>query len=246
MSTDPDKKGKIKSFFVLDFPDKYIDEVRFLAFATPCVTCFMENYNSSSAWGHYASSHKGICLIFDDEKEDDKINFYFKTTWGGVFCSTQKVKYQTQYPENNFFKMLGSLSLFSLDKFWLSDWEGNRSTYLKIGKNFLTDEWRRDYNKNLSEVFIIKLPDWQNENEHRIVLQKEIVAGDTPESRKFIYDFNLLKGIIFGLKAADLFKIEVIKIITKKCEELGRKDFKFYQATYNEKTGLIDKTEIRL
>ena len=100
--------------------------------------------------------------------------------------------------------------------------------------------------KDLSEVFATKIPDWEKEKEHRIVLQKEFVAGDSVESRKFVYDFELLKGIIFGLNAEDSFKVEVIQIITKKCKELGRKDFKFYQAEYNEETGLIDKIEIRL
>ncbi len=235
----------IKSFFLMDFPSKYIKEVRKILFFTPCFVCFMEDFSSPSLWGYYGGKHKGLCLIFDDKKGQNEVKFKF-TSGGVISITTQKIKYQKEYKKINFFEMMGSLPLSVIEKSWLIDWEGNKTSFLKIGDNFLTDKWRKDYNKNLSEVFATKIPDWEKEKEHRIVLQKEFVAGDSVESRKFVYDFELLKGIIFGLNAEDSFKVEVIQIITKKCKELGRKDFKFYQAEYNEETGLIDKIEIRL
>ena len=187
-----------------------------------------------------------MCLIFDNGNSDNEIHFDFQTKWGGICCSTHKVTYQTKYEDVNFFRMLGSISLFAMDKFWLSDWEGNRTEYLRIGDNYLTEEWRNEYNKTLSEAFSIKFPDWQNEKEHRIVLQKELVANDTPDSRKFVYDFKLLKGIIFGLRTDDDYKIRVMNCINKKCEECGRTDFKFYQTEYNAKTGLLNIGEVKI
>jgi len=242
---DVDENG-IKSFLINEFPNKYVEEVKALAFSTPCIVSFMEDYSSPAFWGYYGNKHKGLCLIFDNGNSDNEIHFDFRTTWGGIGCSTHKVTYQTKYEDVNFFKMLGSISLFAIDKFWLSDWEGNRTEYLRIGDNYLTEEWRNEYNKTLSEAFSIKFPDWQNEKEHRIVLQKELVANDTPDSRKFVYDFKLLKGIIFGLRTDDDYKIRVMNCINKKCEECGRTDFKFYQTEYNAKTGLLNIGEVKI
>lgn len=73
-----------------------------------------------------------------------------------------------------------------------------------------------------------------------------MVANDSVDSRKFVYDFKLLKGIIFGFRTDDEYKVQVINIIKGKCEALGRKYFHFYQAEYNEKTGLIQMGEIRI
>ena len=60
------------------------------------------------------------------------------------------------------------------------------------------------------------------------------------------YDFNSLKGIIFGINASDKNRFEVIRIIQKKCEKYKRSDFKYYQAYYSPETGDIQKYEIQL
>lgn len=242
---DKDKNG-LKHFLINEFSNRYIDEVKALALATPCLVSFMEDYSSPAFWGYYGENHKGICLIFDDNEDSKEIRFDFRTTWGGITSSTQTVKYKTGFEDVNFFRMLGSLSLYAIDKFWLTDWDGNRTEYLKIGENYLTDDWRKEYNKTLNNSFTVKLPDWQTEKEHRLVFEKEMVANDSVDSRKFVYDFRLLKGIVFGFRTEDEFKIKVIDIIKSKCESLGRKDFHFYEAEYNEKTGLIQSSELRI
>lgn len=242
---DKDKNG-LKHFFINEFSNKYIDEVKSLALATPCVVSFMEDYSSPAFWGYYGNNHKGICLIFDDNEKSNEIRFDFKTTWGGIATLTQTVKYKTEFEDVNFFKMLGSLSLYAIDKFWLTDWDGNKTEYLKIGENYLTDDWRKEYNTTLFNSFTVKLPDWEKEKEHRLVIEKEMFANDSIDSRKFVYDFNLLKGVIFGFRTDDEFKIKVIDIIKSKCKTIGRNDFHFYQAGYNEKTGFIQMGEIQI
>lgn len=237
---------EIKNFILIDFPDRYIEEVKALSFSPPCVTCFMEDYKSPAFWGYYGGNHYGICLIFDDENTNNEIHFDFKTSWGGISCSTQKIKYQCNYPDVNFFRMLGALPLFTIDHCWLTDWEGNSSSFLRINDDYLSDDWRKEYNKNTQEIFSIKLPDWQKENEHRIILGKNLVAGDTEDSRKFRYDFNLLKGIIFGVRTPDSYKIKIMDVINEKCKNTERNDFKFYQTFYNESNGLLDINEIKI
>ena len=66
------------------------------------------------------------------------------------------------------------------------------------------------------------------------------------DSKKFNYNFKILKGIIFGLKTPESTKMEIIDLIQNKCERINRKGFKFYQAEYNELKGEISISELKL
>ena len=55
----------------------------------------------------------------------------------------------------------------------------------------------------------------------------------------------MLKGIVFGLKTPESTKMEIIDLIKNKCEKINRKDFKFYQAEYNEYRGEISISELK-
>lgn len=46
------------------------------------------------------------------------------------------------------------------------------------------------------------------------------------------YDFQNLKGLIFGINTSNDEKVKIFEIIQKKCVEHQRKDFEFYQAYY--------------
>ena len=69
---------------------------------------------------------------------------------------------------------------------------------------------------------------------------------DEEKNRTLAYDFNSLKGIVFGINTADEDKVRIIEIIQKKCEEYKWTDFNFYQAYYFPETGDIRKYEIQL
>ena len=85
---------------------------------------------------------------------------------------------------------------------------------------------------------------WEHEREWRLVLEDRWL--DEGEDPKLIYDFNSLKGIIFGIRSSDEEILKAIKIIQKKCKKHERTDFKFYKAEYSQKTGEIRKNEILL
>ncbi len=204
--------------------------------------------------GIYGDNHKGICLIFDDENPSSKeIKFNllpkFKNDYTkniSISASTMKVKYKKQYIECNFFEMLGNIPLKTIDKFWLCDWNGNLTKFLSFKNTYITKSWIKKYNKTYFTNCCIKLPDWKKEREHRIVLQKDLVCGNTKDERKFNYDFMLLKGMVFGFRMPEEERIKLINLVQKKCESVNRKDFKFYQAIYNEKTGLIYNQELKI
>lgn len=238
-----------KTLLLIDFVDLYVQKLQNIVFYSPCVTCFMENYKSPAVWGYYADSHKGICLIFDDDKEDSsKIRFDLSGNGIGINTTTQKVKYRKKLKEVDFFRMIGTISLHGLDNYWLTDWEGNSSKYSQINKNILTADWHKKYVKSMMESYTTKLPAWKHEKEHRIVLEKEFLSINSSDvdSKKFNYNFKILKGIIFGLKTPESTKMEIIDLIQNKCERINRKGFKFYQAEYNELKGEISISELKL
>ncbi len=68
----------------------------------------------------------------------------------------------------------------------------------------------------------------------------------TVEDRKLKYNFNDLEGIIFGIRTSLDDKLKISKIIEKKCKELGRTDFKFYQAYFSRQRGKIEYSEMSL
>ena len=64
--------------------------------------------------------------------------------------------------------------------------------------------------------------------------------------RLWNYDFESLRGIIFGVRTSDDDKLKIIEIIQKKCLESDRADFKFYQAFYSPHDGTIQKNELSI
>ena len=68
------------------------------------------------------------------------------------------------------------------------------------------------------------------------------------EDRKLTYDFNSLKGVIFGIRTSTEDKKKIIEIIEekKKCDGNNQTDFKYFQAYYSAKDADIRAREIRL
>lgn len=82
----------------------------------------------------------------------------------------------------------------------------------------------------LRATALTKISELAGEEEYRLY-----DTNDTVECKKgmhIVYDFSQLHGIIFGMKTDLKYKNEIIKLIEKKCILLGRKDFKFYEASY--------------
>ena len=96
-------------------------------------------------------------------------------------------------------------------------------------------------------TLLLKLKIGTYEQEYRLILGKEIRTQTVhgKKSRTLTYDFNSLKGIIFGIKTSDEHRLSIIKIIQEKCEKHKRTDFKFFQAYYSPETGDIRKHELR-
>lgn len=177
------------------------------------ISSFSEDYKSATMWAHYASSHKGVCLIFDKKLLTESLPQNF---------SYHKVGYSKRYQEINFFEA----SNFSLQNI--------------RGENFDTTinaPYQQEYYSNLTT----KLSDWSYEEEHRIISDKRQNFNNSSDSwDKLYYGDHALTGIIFGIDTAPDVKQQALNaILSKKALLNDKKDsstfnFKIYQAYYSE------------
>lgn len=137
-------------------------------------------------------------------------------------------------------------------KLWYTDAEGNVSECAAhIPRDSEIDNdgtiaWRKSYWDSFYRDITTKTKDWKYEQEYRLILEDGLRQFDEQKDRTLKYDFNSLKGIIFGINTSDEDKVRIIEIIQRKRKEHDRADFKFYQAYYAPEEGNIQKYEILL
>ena len=228
--------------------DNYFSILESLTFPYKYIASFTQHCNNPAVWGHYANNHKGICLKFRTQKLDDNSiglslkNNSYSNSYSESSFHFSKIYYKEKYPEYNFFQSLGSLPLYILNQ-WFLDEKGNQSSSTNLIKN--EELWRNEYWKNFGQNNSIKLREWEYENEYRLIMASSFVeTKEDKNNRIFEYNFSDLEGIIFGMKTPNEKKLEIIKTIFDKCKKESRTDFKFYQADYNSKKGLIDIKEM--
>ena len=234
-----EKNGKLVLF---DFPQMYLKRLEILLWPQWYTACFMKNYHNSSAWGHYGDGHKGVCLIFEAVESDKSSSLALDRTQR----TFHEVRYAEKTAEIDFFRSIGTLPEAGLMKLWYSDENGNLSECgAHIGTDGDMDSWRKSHWENFYSSIIIKTKDWSYEQEHRLIICG--ITGDLEESQRVLnYDFNSLKGIIFGTNTYLEDKLRIIEIIKRKCREENRIDFKFFQADYSHESGDFRKYEIPL
>lgn len=228
-------------FIFYEFPNAYTEEIERLVYADWYTACFMSECTNSSVWGHYGDNHKGACLVFNAVSEDgtkkiDLDGIYGYGSGGAIkgfkTYSFYKVDYERSHTEIDFFRSLGTMSLLTLNKYWYTDSEGNRS---QCANDIAVDEeaWRKSYWEKFAEGVTTKTKDWKYENEYRLVLHGWLNDYSQKEDRKLRYRFNDLKGIIFGMKTTSEDKLKIMRIVESKCKAEGREKFEFYQAYYS-------------
>ena len=226
-----------------DFPGVYLKEIEKLLWFNWRTVCFTENYHNSVVWSTYGDKHKGACLIFESAQIDGSRQY-------SAVSGLHKVDYGPKPNEVDFFRSISVATVGQLKELWYTDAEGNFS---ECGDHIPRDGerdnddtvlWRKNYWDNFYRNITSKTKDWEYEQEWRLVLEDRWL--DEGEDPKLIYDFNSLKGIIFGIRSSDEEILKAIKIIQKKCEKHERTDFKFYKAEYSQKGGEIRKNEILL
>ena len=230
------------------FPELYVDAfLRDLHFTPWRVACFSRKCVNASMWGSYGFEHRGAALIFRTEKEGGKRFFRVKgmAGMGGEGCrlEVRPVIYRNRPPAIDSFLSIGRLSMKKLESTWMTSQSGGISRRLR---EFTEDEtaWHKDYWNTAFERVTWKHPDWEHEDEQRLVVTS--VLADDPAPTALKYDFSQLEGIVFGMRMSNEDKLRISRLIERKCREQGRSDFRFFQAHYSSSKGAMDIAELGL
>ena len=227
-------------FLNSDFAKSYVLHLGQLAYPDWYAACFSRDYQNSSMWGHYADHHKGICLIFETRKQDDKEVLELDSDDDTQFsASFFPVVYRSKLKDVNFFQSLGRLSVEDLEREWYSDSADNYSAcYIGVG----TEDWHSNYWDNFYSDITTKSCDWKYEKESRLIRNNMMKEPN----RTCRYNFDVLKGIIFGIATPESVKFKIRDIIAEKCKEHQRDKFSFFQTFYDSEEGKFNRYEIDL
>ncbi|MFG6657233.1 DUF2971 domain-containing protein [Scandinavium sp. M-37] len=234
------------------FAQEFVNQLGQLTYNDVYITCFTKNYPDSDMWGYYGDNHKGCCLIFetttpeylDSYTRNPEDNVIKITRTGGtkpIDMKIEPVNYSGNYPEINFFNSVGNIQRGIYQNCWLSDGEERSHYYDHRYVNH--HRWLDEYNHNMHSFFFCKTEHWSKENEARAIITTFSGENDIA-NRKVRYEFQFLKGIVFGIKTSYSDKCEIVNILVNKCDKYHIFDFKFYQAFYNHKENKMDKVEI--
>ena len=236
---------------MLDFPKVYVEQLDRLLWVKWYTACFTGSPHNSSVWAKYADSHKGVCLIFEDVEKDNltSLKLNRKTTNSPITLPFHAANYRDKPGEIDFFRSICRTTVSTLMELWYTDQDGNVS---ECAAHIRSDDsqaaWQVDYRNNFLRDVTFKTRDWEYEQEYRLILEDTLSQYNEKNDRKLTYDFNSLKGIIFGIRTSREDKLKIIQIIEKKkkCAGNNQTDFTYFQAYYSANDSKIHKREIRL
>jgi hypothetical protein len=247
-------QGRTHLLFLLrDFPRFFVDVLPKVLFPDWATACFVTDPSNPAMWGVYGDGHRGACLIFrpttlPDQRPALTLDWSVALRKGAEepivvqqrpMLEFMPVRYSDEYPELDFFANLSGLRRSRLIDYWYNGEDGRRSPAVeKILSESEAD--KTAYWQLHGLVTTSKLPGWQHESEHRLVLTTIFrTHGAHPDTRKLRYRLRDLAGIAFGMKMAHADKLAIIRIIARKAEAEGRHDFAFFQAEHDIRTGRI-------
>ncbi len=245
-------------YLIFDFSNIFLKQlVDRLVYPRWYSACFARECNNSSVWGHYAEGHKGVCLMFEANESAERteptitLNKLSESSNKGevgsdVPMQIRDINYASKTGEIDFFRSIGWLPQKTLEEYWYSDEKGNFSECGLHLRNNNVDAWKTEYWKVFLRDISVKTKDWKYEKESRMILTNSLFDLRDKKQRTLTYDFNSLKGIIFGINTSDTDKLNIIQIIKIKCRKNNRRKFEFFQAYYNHVTGSIQNRKLHL
>ena len=249
----PEILDGINRITMLDFPRVYVEQLHRLLWPDWYTACFTAGFHNSSVWAKYADGHKGVCLIFEALEKDGSSTLRLNqettnyTVFGGIKTMNSsitlpfhKVNYADRPGEIDFFRTICRTTKPELRGLWDTDEGGNLSEIEPDGCEDVRDNFFNDAT--------FKTKDWAYEQEYRLILENNSGKLNEKDHRKLTYDFDSLKGIIFGMRTSTEDKLKIIEIIEKKkkCKGNNGTDFTFYQANYPAQDGDICKRRMWL
>lgn len=248
-------KPKSESLF-FEFTSEYLNCLLKLVYPPWYVACFSARHDNAAMWSYYASNHRGCCLVFRKQQAGDRVSLRLRGAsgygTGGVFrgnldLPVDRVRYTTHEQRIEFFTTIGRLSLDSTLRNWFRDDDGNTSSLAEHLNPERQEAWRNGYWENFTPPLLCKLPEWQHEEESRIVISDTLGIRDSHDGRTFTYDYDVLDGIIFGINTTLSDKVRIMRILDKKIgSRTVTEPFKLFQARYNARSGRIEAHHLNL
>ena len=237
--------GRINGVSVFTLKEKEVvdfTKLEEMVFPKWYIASFCKNCTNTRNWAQYGDSNKGVCLIYRTHHGALGRGLRFKMcheysrSKGRIYNNyiepLHNVEYSAEHPEINFFETLGNLPGKMVDE-WFHESKGNASTYyIKHDNSPDWLRWHREYWELFQKIVGYKGKDWKGLEEERIILENSMLVDYEyePSERKIKYDFDELRGIIWGCSVKDTQKNKIRSIINELCAITGRTDFEFYQA----------------
>ena len=227
-----------------DFPKVYVEQLDRLLWVKWYTACFTESYHNSSVWAKYADAHKGVCLIFKAMEKDNSNSLELNNN--SITLPFREVHYENKPGETDFFRTICRMPVSTLRELWYTDQDGRISecaAHIESGSDEAA--WKELYWKNFFRDVTFKTKDWAYEKEYRLILDDGLGQFNEKDDRALTYDFNSLKGIIFGMRTSREDQVKIREIIEekKKCPENNQTDFRYFQAYYSANDGKIQKRD---
>ena len=223
-----------------EFPEIFVrDILRRLIVWDSHVTSLSGDFANPLMWAHYADGHRGACLIFE-VPEPNKFPLTNET------LELRKVSYSDTRRPIDGFRSFGNTTYSMLERFIYKDSKGQWSNCAShiTGGEAVKDTWRKNYWGALTNALTEKSKCWEYEDEWRVI-QHQGFNGRQEDVCFAHWDFQTLKGIIFGSAISRLDRHRIIEVIKRKCETNGRDEFEFYQASIRT-DGSISKSKVRI
>lgn len=225
---------------VHNFNLQFIESLKKLSHRDWYTACFMEKCTNSALWGTYGDNHAGVCLKFkvNNTNGPSKLSFTMPVAlgvagsiWKEASLSFEKVIYDSEINDLDFFRSIGIYPKNKLFKCWYLNQDGQKSICSAAIDN--EEDWIDAYWKKRQLSIITKMPDWQSENEYRLILQNGMPDYADPKNRCLKYNFDSLDGLIFGIRTPEVEKYKILQVVEELCDKYQRTDFNIYQAFHD-------------
>jgi hypothetical protein len=247
------------ALFTHYFAPTYVAALERLVHPDLYLACFVANVTNASMWGQYGNGHRGVALKFRvTTNERGNPTIPIRQIVGATAAKGRatvpilehrpmeclKVNYSPRFPPVDFFNSLGALSNEKLYTFWYKgDREGEFSISAK--EAFKDQEARETYWDALETGALSKTPDWRLEEEYRILYRPGWSLNE-PTDRLLGYKFEDLTGIVFGARTDLEDKLQIMRIIDKKCAQHKRSDFEFSEILFMPETSTFIERRLDL
>ena len=247
------------------FPSRYLDRLVKLVYPEWYVACFAQDDGNITMWSHYADGHKGVCLIFETNKQEEGEGLTLTRRYcedvalnddtGRTeqierierhFMPFHNVKYRQQPEPIEFFRQIGALTRRDPFNWWYTNDNGDVSDRAShLSSDITREQWKDIHWERLNKVITSKTKDWSYERESRLYLIDSLQMLVREKHRAFSYEFKDLTGVVFGMKCPENDVQRVSEVIRHKFEQEGHPGITLYRALYSPVNGQIARRTIR-